>query len=591
MPSSLSPTPPDQDATIPLLVRMPDGSVEQVDIPPNAPVSSITAALPEKLSPDVRLSFANTVLDPDATLLDANIAPAYAHANSLLNLIDSSNPDAEKKAAALDSAIAVVERVSNGVKSMSALCAAAASEDLPPDVSEETAESATPEQLARSLTLRLPKLFGPVNDPLADIPQPQQPSISSIREARRVMRDISLPKDERDIPLSDDHHIGQSTNAPISLPSQLQQKPLTNDGIVLANSQKSTWLEDVKTTWEVDTVRQSGILSTSKLGLELDDYLKTLEEEQDQSQDDNAPDNELDNELDNECPGDSSDEEQILIIPPNGSAPVSQASTDPSVPHPGPDVNMTSPVHAAAPGNTNALSAPQQATNLKPELSSRGPANSHLSSESPPAPVSTLTPSITTQGSTTSSAPIASRAMLMGSKSPSPSGVSNLGFPSPSVDSQPSVPAAPIAPNNRQESRLPSQPRQAAKIAPALLLPRSQLPANGVFGTTGIPMPRSQWQGHVVPHMPAKKKRGRKRKNPELTEEERILWRKQQNRESAKLSRVRRKVIAAEYEGRINALINENTLLRKQVDGLSNRLAYMQNLLTVSVINAPQPPS
>lgn len=89
------------------------------------------------------------------------------------------------------------------------------------------------------------------------------------------------------------------------------------------------------------------------------------------------------------------------------------------------------------------------------------------------------------------------------------------------------------------------------------------------------------------PVVPGPKKRGRKRKNPELSEEERALERKHKNRESAKLSRVRRKVIAAEYEERLNALVGENVMLRKQVEGLNNRLVYLQSLLTVSVRQEP----
>lgn len=84
-------------------------------------------------------------------------------------------------------------------------------------------------------------------------------------------------------------------------------------------------------------------------------------------------------------------------------------------------------------------------------------------------------------------------------------------------------------------------------------------------------------------HKPGPKKRGRKRKNPELTEDERALVRKLQNRESAKLSRVRRKVIAAEYEEQITELVDNNKRLHDQVTALNNRLSFLQSLLTVHV--------
>ncbi|PXF45433.1 hypothetical protein BWQ96_04848 [Gracilariopsis chorda] len=108
----------------------------------------------------------------------------------------------------------------------------------------------------------------------------------------------------------------------------------------------------------------------------------------------------------------------------------------------------------------------------------------------------------------------------------------------------------------------------------------------GMFGFSGVQVPLAPWAKQAVPKALLKKKRGRKCKNPELTDEERVLWRKQQNTEGAKLSRVRRKVNGAEYESNLNVLINENTMLKKQVDEHENRLACMQSLLTVSVQNA-----
>lgn len=83
------------------------------------------------------------------------------------------------------------------------------------------------------------------------------------------------------------------------------------------------------------------------------------------------------------------------------------------------------------------------------------------------------------------------------------------------------------------------------------------------------------------------KKRGRKRKNPELSEEDRKALRQAQNRESAKQSRIRRKTMAAEYEKRVSTLEGENENLRDTVAALSDRLMYLQNLLTVSARERP----
>jgi hypothetical protein len=83
------------------------------------------------------------------------------------------------------------------------------------------------------------------------------------------------------------------------------------------------------------------------------------------------------------------------------------------------------------------------------------------------------------------------------------------------------------------------------------------------------------------------KKRGRKRKNPELSEDQRKALRQAQNRESAKQSRLRRKTIAAEYEQRVTTLSSENETLRDTISALSDRLQFLQGLLTVSVTQRP----
>lgn len=83
------------------------------------------------------------------------------------------------------------------------------------------------------------------------------------------------------------------------------------------------------------------------------------------------------------------------------------------------------------------------------------------------------------------------------------------------------------------------------------------------------------------------KKRGRKRKNPHLSEEERKAQRQAQNRESAKLSRIRRKNMTAEYEKRVSTLEGENENLRDTVNALNDRLEMLQKLLTISVQRRP----
>lgn len=117
--------------------------------------------------------------------------------------------------------------------------------------------------------------------------------------------------------------------------------------------------------------------------------------------------------------------------------------------------------------------------------------------------------------------------------------------------------------------------------------------ANSTSPSSSAPLPEQQVIGlnpeHTSPEDDIKlpKKRGRKRKNPHLSEEQRKLQRQAQNRESAKLSRIRRKNMTAEYEKRVNTLEGENENLRDTVTALTDRLEILQNLLTISVQKRP----
>ena len=104
--------------------------------------------------------------------------------------------------------------------------------------------------------------------------------------------------------------------------------------------------------------------------------------------------------------------------------------------------------------------------------------------------------------------------------------------------------------------------------------------------TTAMASQSLQQQSSLSPQQLIKsqpKKRGRKRKHPELSDAERKALRQAQNRESAKQSRIRRKTMAAEYEKKMSVLNDENDQLRDQVSVLNNRLTFLQSLLTVSV--------
>ncbi|GJQ11621.1 hypothetical protein GpartN1_g4769.t1 [Galdieria partita] len=79
------------------------------------------------------------------------------------------------------------------------------------------------------------------------------------------------------------------------------------------------------------------------------------------------------------------------------------------------------------------------------------------------------------------------------------------------------------------------------------------------------------------------KRRGRKRKHPEMTEEERKAYRAMQNRRSAERSRQRKKIQQEAYQKRMEELCTENDELRSTVQALQERLEYLENLLSVSI--------
>ncbi|CDF36407.1 unnamed protein product [Chondrus crispus] len=614
--------------TIPLLVRGLNGEHSQIDVPITSTVDELSALIrPGQSSDDLRLTFGNEDLPPGASLLDTNIIDAYEHAGSLLTLIGSGGGDPAAKAAALQSACAVVETVSNGVKDMEALCAAAvdpslhqqspndartaallregaveAARETPKelDASEFTMlnailtrpgrmlpqdtvdapqhKAATPAEVALGLSRRLPLLFPPKAaaafaepaGPHAHQKQDQdpaltvrvstaaQPSIAAIREARaarRKERELRAPMEDVKIANEQAAHavtIGNSTNgmALTDMPGRDGNLEVTNGSqmpsggsLRMAADAKSTWLEDVMKTWEVGVVRESGVLEKTKEGQELNDYFHGLDAEAQRDIETERIEAETaevlqkgsaqgkSSHLEGNTQEDSEEEEEANTSG-DGEGGVSTCSPSDK------DVHMTQ-FHAE--GTAQSLNRPANSAS-----------NSSHTEPTSPLPSSTGTQS--------------SRKSASSSASPQP------------CDS-----AKPIKPSTAVSPPI----RQAKKIAPAppIAMGPIGMPLNGFYPSPILPG-REGDPGMGFPPLPtppARKKRGRKRKHPELSDEERALFRKEQNRESAKLSRVRRKVIAAEYEGRLSRLLGENTHLRKEVEGLNNRLVYLQSLLTVSV--------
>lgn len=658
--------------TIPLLVQMPDGNRSQIHVPFNSTVDQISSMLRESPGNDLRLSFGNEDLPPDATLLDTNIVDAYEHAGNLLQVIGNAGGDADAKAAALDSACAVVERVSNGIKDMETLCAAAmtpspfpealmpssprtegivaagaeeAERDTPKELDDgefkmlnsllsqpmgggrtdkdfvDAPEKATPSALVHGLSRRLPLLF-PHSAAVATVGEEEQekeqekgveeeqpglnrrkpslgvqPSISSIRAARRMARANLSSKsvDMEDSYAAAAITIGHSTNG-MSLPPDLPERSAyqgessKGEGSVwMASNAKSTWLEDVMKTWEVGVVRQSGVLEKTKDGQELNDYLNSLEEEaQMEAEIDAIERQSLHNGHNNQTQGatqlgpqagESEDDEgedgADNVIRKDGIQSIDGSQMkdnehDTKNRISGVDKSIVSQ-------DIDSSSATQQGKGSVMQMRHAHSApEEHLKGEwtNTSADSSQRTMfGLTVQEARSTSSPSTSSASTKQTKTP------NLNCTS-SSSTPPKI--------MRQPTKIAPAPNVSVSGLPEGLVPNVMFPGGMAPQCMTWPLPTTP--STVPPTAPPRpKKRGRKRKNPELTDEERALVRKEKNKESAKLSRVRRKVIAEEYEGRLKALVGENASLRKQVEGLNNRLVYMQSLLTVSVRPEPAP--
>lgn len=614
--------PPDR---LPIILKLPDGGQEQVHVPLNGTVNDLkkTISLPRNSNDELRFSFGNSDLDPSASLLDTNIIDAYEHAGSLLHVIGNGVQDINTKVAAVNSVCAVVENISNGIKNMETLCDAATNpkdhlsnehdntNSALPSISKDATmpdqtthwPSATPSALTHSLSRRLPDLFPPeattaafpggvtINNPIHQLgeglPLEAQPSISSIRDARRRLReatDNSASKSAPEIiPVNDD--IGCSTYAhPLpdtfeNRDSSVPKENFTYSGapnVLLAQSGNTTWLGDVMKTWEVNAVRQSGALEKSKDGQDINDYLARLEAE---AQEDNSvnddPSGERQESYEAGDADDNSDEDD--------------GDNDESEP------SSAGQLLDAQPNNLNRS---RNSMSTVPTTNDVQPSHQALQAI-PIAQYQLFTTNASQAVQPAQFHPIVSNSIPLGPRptASAPEIVAHPGLPSLSSTSSPgiSTTSTPIPPDVHMSTPSSASSasagsggnlvRRATKIAPAPAAPVQPGTGNGMISMPifqGCPPITPNWT-QLNPVVTGKKKRGRKRKNPQLTEEERALYRKEQNRESARMSRVRRKVIAIEYEDKLKALVDENAYLRKQVDGLNNRLAYLQSILTITV--------
>eukprot|EP00178_Gracilaria_changii_P017021 TRINITY_DN486_c0_g1_i1.p2 TRINITY_DN486_c0_g1~~TRINITY_DN486_c0_g1_i1.p2 ORF type:complete len:674 (+),score=107.12 TRINITY_DN486_c0_g1_i1:21143-23164(+) len=523
------------NSSLPLLVRMPDGEDHQVDVPSNILVKDLKTSIanlpwqPSGTDPQqqsLELEFAGETLNENESLSHYNIPEVYDHADGFLKTIsDSGYLDPDKKVEALDKACAVVRGISRGEKDMQRLISAVfddINDDTPASPSAQPALSA----MKRSRISRIPSLnFGALNPLGADGKSSSKlfsPSASST--PRLLMRKLSLMRPdlfdtEAAEKATSSFSLGNITGLANDVPSRLGESQNQGSGEL---KRGNTWFQDIMTS-----------MNTS-----LRDPRK---------RDATIRDNQDDIEGDSEGEDDVGTDEGNTSADPNPSRPAStgrepafgdaskrgttsaadkdgNTSTGASMEEDKPTADSSSKIH----GNTMAQTSKSIGTSgLKPDFPTGSKTSAPMVDDSKPSE-----PKGTKHNTTEAS----SANLQTPPKHTTPSSASNT-----------VVPSRPIANQDKQ-----------------------------VIGLT----PERQPAGDEI-RQP--RKRGRKRKNPHLTEEERKAQRQAQNRESAKLSRIRRKNMTMEYEKRVNTLEGENENLRDTISGLEDRLQMLQNLLTITV--------
>lgn len=543
---------------LPLLVRMPDGERRQIELPPTATVRDLKSSISAALSPDMNwdLDFAGERLNDSSTLAEYNIPDAYDHAGGLLKMISDSGGSLgpNQKVEALDKACAVVAGISRGEKDMERLINAAL--DEPSDAHHRPSSPTQPTLRAsrnrkRSFpSLNLSNLPPPGslasadkgNTPLAP-PTPSQlirklsvtrPDLYPPNTATKMMMDVGNGVKSETQPAGPS---AGATNVNTAAPA-------TNGGANTANaaqdpnhnsSNANTALfpygAGTTASSQMPTASYTGDLKRGNTWFEdvVKSFAPTLTGAVPQPSED----------TDGNVEGDSEDE------------PV------PTTSH-----NSDHTDHQSTPTSMNNDDESQQNVSAQAETSAPQGDTSSAQKPSSERPSSYDTPNTAASHRPTNGRSAASR-----------SGVDD----SPTDD-------------HARANKAKAIVDAAGAAAAGNTRPPGTEGAENPPGNAQNDAQRGQQQARASgQNQPVKvpKKRGRKRKNPELSEEERKALRQAQNRASAKQSRIRRKTMAAEYEKRVNTLEGENEHLRDTVAALSDRLQFLQTLLTVSVKRPP----
>lgn len=524
-----SPTDPynPQNASLPLLVRMPDGERHQVDVAPNASVKDLKSSIANLSSAwnfpsdsaqqdqPWELDFGGSVLNDNQTLGYYNIPEAYDHANGLLKTIsDSGYIDPDKKVEALDKACAVVVGISRGERDM--------------------------ERLINSV-------FEDTND-MAPVSPSAQPTLRSMRKARRSR-----------IPPLNFSNLPPPGPLPIKQGSQkIPSAPPTPSQLIRRLSTSRPDLYDPSAAARATSSSALPPLTPTKSGPNTSD-------QHGKGSDELKRGNTWFNFFGNSILGGKRN-----YVDDGSSGGEGDKSND--VEGDSEDEAIKKPVAALTSLPDSASIVPQAgATNTGAGTTSERHLSTDKGSSSQPNQSSTDCKATTAQPLGEVAKPGA----------PKPIATTTVHPPSSSTPSVPSEPVSSKDPSNKLSdgnnatvipTSKPDTSKQIIGLAPDHSEPIDIEDVKMAMEDVKIP-----------------KKRGRKRKNPHLTEDERKAQRQAQNRESAKLSRIRRKNMTMEYERRVNTLEGENENLRDTVAALTDRLEMLQNLLTISVQKRPLP--
>lgn len=555
--------------SLPLLVKMPDGERHQVDIPANSSVRDLKdtiASMATSLAPPASttdkqplqwdLGFAGSILNDNHSLEHYHIPDAYDHANGLLKTIsDSGYGHPEKKVEALDKAYAVVQGISRGERDMERLINSVFNEaddaglDSPSTQPSITAIRRSRRSRIPSLNLNhLPPIGSsiPVKDQKGGPPSAPPTPSQLIRRLSNFRPDLYDPTvvAKATAPFNPpapavEHPNNPATAAAIAEPAlpTLPIQSLPADPLPPTRTPAPQALPDPIPPAAASNFQPQGSGELKRGNTWFTDVISSFgnsnieADNSDPSEDDEEVDGDSEGEGDAYPSGTNSDLGKRGQSPDarvqNGNIAGDTRDTHPRLNVKSEQVSGLGNPISAYPINRNS-SVDQDSTSA---TASRGD-NTITASHQLPREIDEHI-----QGGATSS----------------------------------------------KSSDTPSSPSQSIASGAKSIKSHGQV--------IGLEPDISMTTPTETVHVKIPKKRGRKRKNPHLSEEERKAQRQAQNRESAKLSRIRRKNMTMEYEKRVNTLEGENENLRDTVAALTDRLEMLQNLLTISVQKRPIPPS